>query len=98
MTAPKDRPLADSHREATAARWRSEGLPPEEWAARRGHTVLDPSFADYRYTARGLDEWVQRVQVVLRSPALLERCRDMFLTHAEREAIERGDAGKPPTG
>jgi hypothetical protein len=86
---PKDRPPADPQREAIAARWRSEGLPPEEWAARHGHTVGSSSFADYRYAARGLDDWIQRVHAVLRSPALLERVRDTFLTPAEREAIER---------
>ena len=85
----KDRPLADLEREALAARWRGEGLPPEEWAARHGHTVGSSSFADYRYAARGLDDWIQRVHAVLRSPALLQRCRETFLSQAERDQIER---------
>lgn len=89
MAAPKDRPLADAQREALAARWRSEGLPPEEWAARYGHTVRSSSFADYRYAARGLDDWIQRVDAVLRSPALLQRCRETFLSQAERDEIEK---------
>jgi hypothetical protein len=89
MPLPKDRPPADPQREALAARWRSEGLPPEEWAARYGHTVGSSSFADYRYAARGLDDWIQRVHAVLRSPALLQRCRETFLTQAERDQIEK---------
>ncbi|HEY6463136.1 MAG TPA: hypothetical protein VIY73_23360 [Polyangiaceae bacterium] len=88
MAAPKDRPLADAQREAIVSRWRGEGLPPEEWAARHGHTVLESSFADYRYAARGLDEWIQRVHAVLRSPALLQRSRETFLTQAERDRID----------
>ena len=90
MPPPNDRPLADPEREAIAARWRSEGLPPEEWAARYGHTVGSSSFADYRYAARGLDDWIQRVHAVLRSPALLQRCRETFLTQEERDRIEKG--------
>jgi hypothetical protein len=89
--APNDRPLADPEREAIAARWRSEGLPPEEWAARYGHTVGSSSFADYRYAARGLDDWIQRVHAVLRSLALLQRCRETFLTQAERDRIEKDE-------
>lgn len=89
MPAPKDRPQADPQRETLAARWRSEGLSPEEWAARHGHTVGSSSFADYRYSARGLDDWIQRVHAVLRSPALLQRCRETFLTQAELDQIER---------
>lgn len=89
MPAPNDRPQADAQREAIAARWRSEGLSPEEWAARHGHTLGSSSFADYRYAARGLDDWIQRVHAVLRSPALLRRCRETFLTQAELDQIER---------
>ncbi|HEY1691645.1 MAG TPA: hypothetical protein VGG39_05770 [Polyangiaceae bacterium] len=96
MVAPNARPLADPEREALAARWRSEGLPPEEWAAHYGHTVLASSFADYRYAARGLDDWIQRVHAVLRSPVLLQRCRDMFLTQAERDRIDGEEGGGGP--
>ena len=86
---PDDRPLADASREKFALGLRKEGLPPEEWAARYGHTVGASSLDQYRYATPGLDEWIQRVHVVLRSPSLLGRCRDMFLTAEERARIAK---------
>jgi hypothetical protein len=80
---------ADRHREEFAARLRSEGLSPEEWAARNAHTVGASSLDDYRYADPSLDEWVHRVHAILRSPSQLERCRETLLTKAERDRIKR---------
>jgi hypothetical protein len=84
-----ERPLADAHREAVAAGLRSEGLSPEEWAARYAHRVGCSALDECRYADASLDEWIQRVQVILRSPSLLKQFREMLLTQAERDRIKK---------
>jgi hypothetical protein len=83
----KDKPAADPERERLAAAWKREGLSPEEWAARNAHTIGASSFDQYRYADAALDDWIERVHVILRSRSLLWHCRQQHLTQAERDAI-----------
>jgi len=64
-------------------------MAPEEFAARDGYGWLDFPFARYRYRDARLDEWIQRVYDILRSPERLRECQARYLTPAERRLIER---------
>jgi hypothetical protein len=70
-------------------------LPPEEYAARRGHLWLCFSFHRYRYRDPALGAWVKRVGELLFDDDELERWRRRLLTPEERAEIARQQAEEP---
>jgi len=81
---------ADATREQMAARWMSEGLSAEAWAAHNAHDILAFSFHEYWYSDPALDAWVQELARVLFTPGAVAAARLRFLTAEElAEALRR---------
>ena len=80
---PVRRRPADPWYAARMAEWLSEGLVPEEWAARHAHELACWSGGGYRYADPTLDAWVRRLAAVLWIPGATAVCQRHFLTEAE---------------
>lgn len=84
-------PLADPAMEAQARRMMIDGVSPDEFAARFGHTLGTFSMDQYRYRAPEVEQWVHRLGHILfqrpGSPRLAD-LRARYLTAEERQAIE----------
>jgi hypothetical protein len=61
---------------------------PEEWVARRAHTVMGSSFDEVSYPDPEMDAWVVRTHQLMRSSTEVARCRRTYLTPQERAEIE----------
>lgn len=89
MTESPERPLASEETEQRVKDTFLIDTPPEEFAARDGYGWLDFPFARYRYRDPRLDQWIQDVHAILRSPERLRECQAKYLTPAERRLIDR---------
>lgn len=62
----------------------------EEYAAREAHNLLPGFSADqFLYQDRQLEEWINKLGMILKSPELIAKYRLQCLTLAEREAIQK---------
>ena len=85
-------PLADRGQEQMARQMMSDGVSPEEYAARGAHTMGSFSLGDVRYSDPALQAWVHALAAILfQRPGTptLEELRKRFLSEDEREAIRR---------
>lgn len=86
------RPWADSGREKLAQSLFSEGLSPEEFAARYSHGILCFSLGELRYADPSLDAWIQRFADILHhqnGAPTVDELRDKLLTAEERARIKQ---------
>src|SRR5437870_12833684 len=67
-------------------------MSPEEYAARRAHLWACCSLHLYRYRDPALGSWIRRFVEIALDAEELERCRQRFLTAAERERIRKEEA------
>ena len=63
--------------------WMSEGLCPEEWAARNAQDLGCFSGGELTYSDASLDAWVQRLDAILFMPGAVDACRRHYLTADE---------------
>ena len=78
-----------------AAKLFSEGLSPEEFAARHAHTVLCFSLDECRDTDPALDAWIARLGDTFfrrRGAPTLSELRARFLSPGERLRVEQEGA------
>lgn len=72
----------------------SEGLSPEEFAARNSHTILCFSLDECRYADPALDAWISRLGSILfhrnGAPTVTE-LRERLLSPEERSRAEVAD-------
>jgi hypothetical protein len=85
--APDDRRQAYPFYEERMRTWRSEGLSPEEWAARNAQNLLCFSGGQYCYSDPSLDAWVRRLDTILFTHGAVDACRRHFLTDDEMRAV-----------
>jgi len=87
-----ERPMADPGREEMAREMFSEGLSPEEYAARYSHGIWCFSLGDLRYPDPALDAWMRRFSDILHhengAPTVAE-LREKLLTAEEQLAIRK---------
>jgi hypothetical protein len=87
-----ERPLADPGREKMARQMFSEGLSPEEYAARYSHGIWCFSLGDLRYPDPALEAWIRRFTDILHqengAPGVAE-LREKLLTPEERQRIKQ---------
>lgn len=86
-TDQADRPLATEQLEQRVQAMFPIDMAPERFAAEDGYGWLGFIFGDYRYRNAELDAWIQRVGEILRTPQLLEQCRQQYLTEEERARL-----------
>lgn len=67
-------------------------LSPEEYAARHAHEWGCFSYHLYRYRDPVLGEWVRRLGEILFTDGEVERCRRLYLTPEELEAVRQHEA------
>ncbi len=91
MSTNDERPLADPGRTEIAVTMFSEGLSPEEFAARSSHTILCFSLDECRYADPALDAWISRLGAILfqrnGAPTVTE-FRERILSPEERFRVE----------
>ena len=87
-----ERPLADPGREEMARQLFSEGLSPEEFAARYSHCFWCFSLGDLSYPDPALDAWIRRFSDILHhengAPTVKE-LREKLLTPEEQQRIKQ---------
>jgi len=86
------RPLADPGREQMARQLFSEGLSPEEYAARYSHGIWCFSLGDLRYPDPALDGWIRRFADILHNEngaPTVDELREKLLTPEERRRIQQ---------
>ncbi len=72
----------------------SEGLSPEEFAARRSHTILCFSLDEYRYADPALDAWISRLGDIFfhrNGAPTIPELRERLLSPDERFRIEAAE-------
>ncbi|HET8578010.1 MAG TPA: hypothetical protein VFO18_13000 [Methylomirabilota bacterium] len=90
-------PLADPGHVEMATELFSEGLSPEEFAARYAHTILCFSLDEVRYADPALDRWIGRLGDILfhrNGAPTVDELRERLLSPEERfrlECAERED-------
>ena len=89
MAESTERSLASAETEQRVRETFPIDMAPEEFAARDGYGWLDFPFARYRYRDTRLDEWIQTVHGILRSPQRLQECQAKYLLPAERRLIDK---------
>lgn len=89
MAESTERSLASEETEQRVKETFPIDMVPEEFAARDGYGWLDFPFARYRYRDTRLDEWIQAVHGILRSPERLQECQAKYLSPAERRLIDK---------
>ena len=87
------RPPSDAGYEGLMRGWMSEGLCPEEWAARNAQDGASFSGGEHRHADLALDAWVRRLDAILFTHGAVEACRRHYLTAAELEAVLEREAG-----
>jgi len=89
------RPLAEPGVDAQARRMMADGVSPEEYAARWGHTMAAFSMDEFSYREPEVEQWVHRLGAILfRRPGAprLADLRERYLTENERQAIADQEA------
>jgi len=89
MSESEERALASEDTEGRVKETFPIEMAPEEFAARDGYGWLDFPFARYRYRDGKLDEWIQAVNEILKSPDRLRECQAKYLTPAEMRLINK---------
>ena len=86
------RPPSDAGYEEWMRGWVSEGLCPEEWAARHAQDLICFSGGECRYSDPALDAWVRRLDAILLTHGAVDACRRHYLTAAEMQAVLEREA------
>jgi|CZKC01.1.fsa_nt_gi hypothetical protein len=87
-----ERPLADPGRERMARQLFSEGLSPEEYAARHSHGIWCFSLGDLSHSDPALDTWIRRFTDILHhenGAPTVQELREKLLTPEERQRIKQ---------
>lgn len=89
MSLNDDRPMADSMRiEMAQQMFPVLDQSPEQYVARRSHTIMCSSFDQYQYPDPVLTAWIDEMHRLMRTPGEVERCRRAHLTPEEHAAVE----------
>ncbi len=86
----QERKLADEQQERDALkRFPFESLSPEEYTARYNHTWGCSRVHQWRYRNPRLGLWLLQLQEIQRTPGLIEKCQEKFLTPSELAEIRK---------
>ncbi len=86
---PLARPLAHESEEQHVCKLMSEGLTPEEYAAKHGRQILFYSFGYYSFRDQAVETWAHRLGQLLFKPELIDEYEEQFLAGEELEEARR---------